>query len=98
MTDFIIKIRHSRIVQQPPNNQVIEYRPVLMTMKEIIDQDVPRDWIKARGGKTEVGVYNLSGEKLSEAVSVCSEYDGFNRKVGRDVAIGKALKKMLILV
>src|SRR3954463_13588029 len=45
------------------------------------------------GGFTVAQVFD--GEKmLAEAVAVCSPQDNFSRKIGRDIATGRALKRL----
>ena len=47
-----------------------------------------------RGGKTEAIVILPDGNKV-KGEAICSMKDSFNRKIGRDVAVGRALKKLL---
>lgn len=46
------------------------------------------------GGATEATIVNHKGEFLASAVASCSDKDAFNKKIGRDIAIGRAYKQL----
>lgn len=47
-----------------------------------------------RGGSTAAYIYDKDGKLLAEGFSFCSDEDNFNYKLGRDIAIGRALKEL----
>lgn len=47
---------------------------------------------EAKGGITEVVLLDKEGNIASIGISRCSERDPFNKKIGRDIALGRALK------
>ncbi len=48
--------------------------------------------IEPRGGKTVVQVFNDEGVLLNDAEARCSRLDNYNKKLGRLIAEGRALK------
>jgi len=40
--------------------------------------------------------HSISGKKLSEGVSFCDNKDNDNRKIGRAIAVGRALKDYML--
>lgn len=47
----------------------------------------------AKGGVTEAVVVDKDGTIKATGLAICSERDSYNKKIGRDIAIGRALKK-----
>ncbi len=47
----------------------------------------------ARAGQTVVEIYN-GEEKLGRGVATCSDKDGYCKKIGRAIALGRALENM----
>lgn len=45
----------------------------------------------SRGGRTEVEVYN-GDELIGQGIARCSNKDAYNKKIGRDKALGRALR------
>ena len=45
-----------------------------------------------RGGATFVDIFNKAGVPIAFGKAICSEKDGFNRRLGRSIALGRALK------
>lgn len=48
------------------------------------------------GGTTVAEVYaaDVDGEPLATGIAVCSPHDNFNKKIGRAIATGRALKEL----
>lgn len=93
MKDLVIKTRHFRrhfVPMESPPFFKIKMSP----MSEIRRYNIDRRLLLARGGKTQVAIYDQDGNKLSEAEAICGKSDHFNRKVGRTAALGRAIKKM----
>ena len=44
------------------------------------------------GGATEASIVNEEGEIVAMGLSLCSERENFNKKIGRDIAKGRAFK------
>jgi len=49
--------------------------------------------VSARGGKTRIEVRTPSGEELV-GEAVCSKEDNWNRKMGNEIALGRALQTL----
>lgn len=47
-----------------------------------------------RGGLTIVHILDKDGNMLARGTARCSELDQYNKKIGRSIALGRALKKM----
>jgi hypothetical protein len=47
-----------------------------------------------RGGCTYAELYDADDRLLAAATAVCSDQDQFNRRIGRDIALGRALKNL----
>lgn len=47
-----------------------------------------------RGGVTWVDLYDKHGRFIAEGRADCSEHDNYSRKLGRQIALGRALKKV----
>lgn len=48
------------------------------------------------GGATEATILDATGEPVATALALCSKRDMFNKAIGRNIAIGRALKQMSI--
>lgn len=96
MTNLTIKTRHWRRYYVPTNSRPF-FRIEEAPMSEIRRNNVDRNLLISTGGKTQVAIYQGSN-KLGEAEARCGRHDNFNRKIGRTVAIGKALKKLGVQV
>lgn len=48
----------------------------------------------AKGGETEARVFGPDDSLVAIGVATCHERDNFNRRIGRDVALGRALKRL----
>lgn len=64
--------------------------PVLMPAKEIRESKLG---FHSKGGMTEVFV-TLSDGREALGHALCSRKDNFNRKIGRNIALGRALKEL----
>ena len=71
-----------------------EYEKILLSFSEAEDFGFSRP--SPRGGSTEVEVYDEDGNLLGKGSSVCSPCENFSRKLGRQIALGRALKDMEI--
>jgi len=47
-----------------------------------------------KGGVTHAGILDPEGVVVAEGIARCSGKDSFNRRIGRDIALGRALKRM----
>lgn len=48
----------------------------------------------ATGGVTEAILVDENGKDLCSAMAVCNTKDHFNKRIGRDIATGRALKQL----
>lgn len=48
--------------------------------------------LSCKGGNTEVGIYNKQFNLLANGVAKCSKRDNYNRKLGLQIALGRAWK------
>lgn len=48
----------------------------------------------AKGGETEARVYGPDDSLIAVGVATCHARDNFNRRIGRDIALGRALKQL----
>lgn len=50
------------------------------------------------GGRTTVEIFadEKAVEPLAVGVAECSEFDNYNRKIGRNIALGRALKQIRV--
>lgn len=48
--------------------------------------------VSPRGGRTVAKILDPRGVVIAVGVSVCSVKDGYSRKIGRPIALGRALK------
>lgn len=48
----------------------------------------------AKGGETEAKVYDPDDSVVAIGVATCHERDNFSRRIGRDIALGRALKRL----
>jgi hypothetical protein len=60
--------------------------------------DVPtlsgiRKFLNARGGKTTIELTTPEG-KTSKGIAICSEKDNFCRRIGNQVALGRAFENL----
>lgn len=96
-----IKTQHFRYVYQPifakklSITPTTDYIKVLMSMNEIRSLNIDRRLIVPTGGETHVAVYD-GEDKLAEVHTVCSKHDHYNRKLGRKIALGRALQMLKI--
>jgi hypothetical protein len=47
-----------------------------------------------KGGGTTAHIIDSNGDVVSIGKSICSKKDAFNRKMGRTIALGRAIKQM----
>lgn len=47
-----------------------------------------------RGGVTICDIFDEEGNCLSTGMAICSPLDNFNKKIGRDISLGRALKEL----
>ena len=59
-----------------------------------IDEHIFPDQILPRGGFTECYLYDSEGNKIGEAMAACNDRDNFNKKIGRAIALGRALHSL----
>jgi len=53
------------------------------------------DVLLPRGGKTEAIIYKKKNKRvLAHTLARCSERDNYNKKLGRMIAVGRALKQL----
>lgn len=50
--------------------------------------------VSPKGGETEAKVYGPDDAVVAIGVATCHERDNFNRRIGRDIALGRALKRL----
>ena len=50
--------------------------------------------LSAKGGETEAKVYGPDDSVVAIGVATCHERDNFCRRIGRDIALGRALKRL----
>lgn len=84
---ILVKTRHWRMITVGEAEQMVP-------MSKIRRAEVSYDRLLSNGGKTEVALYDTDGNKLIEAESLCSKNETFNRKLGRTIALGRAVKKL----
>lgn len=54
-----------------------------------------RGIIQPRGGRTMVEIYSVEEEApVAVGMARCSLKDNYNKKIGRDIATGRALKEL----
>lgn len=56
-------------------------------------EDQPKQILLARGGSTDVAITSPTGENV-RAIAVCSDKDGYNKKRGVMIALGRAMKQL----
>ena len=47
-----------------------------------------------RGGETWARVFDADGEHLTIGIAVCNEKDNYNKRIGRNISLGRALKNL----
>lgn len=78
---YSIRVHHIRRYRTDPNDQSYGFpTPV----KQIL---------LARGGTTDVAITTPDGVNV-RAIAVCSNKDGYNKKCGVMIALGRALKQL----
>jgi hypothetical protein len=50
--------------------------------------------IQAKGGVTLASIFDSDGVIVAQALAACSPHDNFNKRIGRDISLGRALKKL----
>jgi len=50
--------------------------------------------VSAKGGLTVVKVFDPEDNLVITAKAVCNPQDSFNKRIGRDISLGRALKAM----
>jgi len=63
------------------------------TSREAISFDYPGRATYPQGGDTQVRIYDSEGNLLTEGEAICSMKDPFCKKLGRTIALGRALSK-----
>jgi hypothetical protein len=48
----------------------------------------------AKGGETEARIYGPDDSLVALGIATCHERDNFCRRIGRDIALGRALKQL----
>jgi hypothetical protein len=69
------------------------YSGFLVAMRELRKIRGSTGKVSPRGGWTEVRVLLPDGT-LVRGTALCSEKDNFSKKIGRDIALGRALKQL----
>lgn len=80
---------------QLPEGYSVRYRHSRMTAAGAMIP--PGDMLLApspKGGETEAKVFDRDGSLAAMGVATCHERDSFNRRIGRDIALGRALKRL----
>jgi len=87
-------IVHARIKQRWNGKlNKCRYEDVGITASPI--EDIKKENLKSTGGVT-IAVIKKEDGTLSWGFAKCNEMDSYNRRVGRDIAIGRAEKKGII--
>ncbi len=50
--------------------------------------------LRARGGRTTIQITTPDKQQTVTGVSLCSELDNFNHKIGNQIALGRALQQL----
>lgn len=50
--------------------------------------------ISPRGGTTHAFVYDAERNLVATGYADCNEKDNYNKKIGRDISLGRALKEL----
>ena len=50
-----------------------------------------------KGGSTEVNIYDQQNELVTGYTAFCCPKDQYNRKIGKNIALGRALKQVEII-
>lgn len=99
------RIRHKRIYYQDVNNKHREHLLDnfearisdfnLMTRKQAEDAKIDTSQVHPTGGITEFDVLDEEGNVILTTSSSCSLRDNFSRRLGLEIASGRARKTLL---
>lgn len=82
-----VKFSHLRLAEGSP---ALEGGTNLRSMRELREAKLP---VSAKGGRTLASI--LDGEKVvATGVAQCNAKDPFNYRIGRDIALGRAIKEL----
>jgi hypothetical protein len=80
---FTVKVSHYRYVTVFNES----FTPELMSGLEWRGNYQPH----SKGGKTIANVYDPDGNRIGTGVAYCNHRDNFNYKIGREIAVGRAM-------
>lgn len=81
-----VGVRHTRVVAYPELT-IVQYLPQRTIREEGIS-----DLVSCHGGKTEVTVTPPGEEAGFKGEAKCSFLDNYDKRIGRTIALGRALK------
>lgn len=81
---YSIRVHHIRKYVDDPNKDIGWNDHSFIKSKQIL---------LSRGGSTDVAVTTPNGENV-RAIAVCSDKDGYNKKRGVMIALGRAMKQL----
>lgn len=94
-----MRVFHRRKID-PPNYETIVERVVTFSAK-LDDGDLATELVQllkgapaAKGGMTLVDVVDGEGNVLAQGAAPCSKKDNYDRRKGRTIALGRALKAL----
>jgi hypothetical protein len=56
--------------------------------------DGRKDILQPRGGATLADAFNSDGDWIASAEAYCSQKDNYNKRLGRQIAVGRLLKRL----
>lgn len=69
----------------------IAWPVLLLSGRELREQGYA---ISPVGGVTVCNIVNEAGESVAGGVAKCCDRDNFNKRIGRDISLGRALKNL----
>ena len=79
-----------------PEGYTVKYRyerPLVSRPAQRTDE-VEQTYFSPRGGLTEARIFDEHGNLVATGSAVCSPKDQFNKRIGRMIALGRALQKV----
>jgi len=85
--EYVVRVKHQRLY--PFGNGLAGP----MTSHQAKMADIPTSSAYPHGGKTDAAIF-LNGDCIATGSAVCSKRDTYNKRIGRNIAVGRALRQL----
>lgn len=91
---YKVYVYHSRVLELEEDGNLLTATVELSSPDEVREAREQGWTLLPNAGKTLVDICDEDGNPLATGMAVCGKNDNFNKTIGRDIALGRALKEL----